>query len=86
MVVGLIFLALAIYGVALIWKPEFFYELTERWKHDGGGEPSKSYLLSTRFGGVMCVLAGIGGMICIFHDLHIYWYRNKHMSFNNDLK
>lgn len=66
MVVGLIFLALAIYGAALIWKPEFFYELTERWKHDGGGEPSKSYLLSTRFGGVMCVLVGIGGMICVF--------------------
>ena len=65
MVVGLIFLALAIYGAALIWKPEFFYELTERWKH-GGGEPSKSYLLSTRFGGVMCVLAGIGGMIIVF--------------------
>ena len=66
MVVGLIFLALAIYGAALIWKPEFFYELTESWKHDGGGEPSRSYLLSTRFGGVMCVLAGIGGMICVF--------------------
>lgn len=66
MVVGLISLALAIYGAALIWKPEFFYELTERWKHDGGGEPSKSYLLSTRFGGVMCVLVGIGGMIFVF--------------------
>ena len=65
MVVGLVFLTLAIYGVALIWKPEFFYELTESWKHDGG-EPSKLYLLSTRFGGVMCVLAGIGGMICVF--------------------
>ena len=66
MFVGLIFLVLAIYGVALIWKPEFFYELTESWKHDGGGEPSKSYLLSTKFGGVMCMLAGIGGMICVF--------------------
>ena len=63
--VGLVFLALAIYGVALVWKPEFFYELTESWKHDGG-EPSDWYLLSTRFGGVMCALVGIGGIIFVF--------------------
>lgn len=64
--VGLVCLLLTVFGIALIWKPEVFYELTESWKHDGGGEPSKSYLLSTRFGGVMCMLVGIGGMIYAF--------------------
>ncbi len=66
MVVGQIIMALAIYGVVLIWKPEYFYELTESWKHDGASEPSKFYLWNTRFGGVMCALVGIGGMICVF--------------------
>ena len=59
-------LLLTIFGAALIWKPQVFYELTESWKHDGGSEPSNLYILSTRFGGVMCALVGIGGMVCVF--------------------
>ena len=64
--VGMVCLLLTAFGIAVTWKPEVFYELTESWKHDGSGEPSKSYLLSTRLGGVMCALVGIGGMICAF--------------------
>ena len=64
--VGMVCLLLTILGAALVWKPEAFYELTESWKHDGGSEPSNLYILSTRFGGVMCALVGIGGMIFTF--------------------
>ena len=63
---GMVCLVLTIFGAALVWKPQVFYELTESWKHDGSVEPSDWYLLSTRFGGVMCALVGIGGMICAF--------------------
>ena len=60
-------LALIAIGVVMLVKPRLFFELTESWKHDGGAaEPSKPWLFSTRFGGVMCVLAGIGGMIFVF--------------------
>lgn len=53
-------------GVTMIWKPQLVYELTESWKHGGASEPTKLYLWNTRFGGVMCALAGIGGMILTF--------------------
>ena len=60
-------LALIALGVAMLVKPRLFFELTESWKHDSGAdEPSKMWLYSTRFGGVMCVLAGIGGVIVPF--------------------
>ena len=60
-------LALIAIGVVMLVKPQFVFELTESWKHDSGAaEPSKLWLFSTRFGGVMCVLAGIGGMIFVF--------------------
>ena len=51
-------------GVTMLVKPQIVYELTESWKHDGGvGEPSGLYVWSTRFGGVMFILAGICGLI-----------------------
>ena len=56
-------LALIAIGVVMLVKPQLVFELTESWKHDSGAaEPSKLWLFSTRFGGVMCVLAGI---LCI---------------------
>ncbi len=60
-------LALIAIGVVMLVKPQLVFELTESWKHDSGAaEPSKLWLFSTQFGGVMCVLAGIGGMIFVF--------------------
>ncbi len=60
-------LALIAMGIAMLWKPRLVFELTESWKHDGGAdEPSRLWLFSTRFGGVMCVLAGICGLIVPF--------------------
>ncbi len=57
---GLILIAI---GITMLVKPRLFFELTESWKHDGSAEPSDLFLCSTRFGGVMCTLAGIGGLI-----------------------
>ncbi len=60
-------LALIAIGVVMLVKPQLVFELTESWKHDSGAaEPSRLWLFSTRFGGVMCVLAGILGIIVPF--------------------
>ena len=60
-------LALIAIGIVMLAKPRLVFELTESWKHDGGAaEPSKMWLFSTRFGGMMCVLAGICGVIVPF--------------------
>ena len=58
-------LALLAMGLVMLFRPQLFYELTESWKHSGG-EPSNQWIFSTRFGGVMCTLAGIAGLILPF--------------------
>lgn len=63
-IIGLVLIGI---GVAMLARPQIVYELTESWKHDGGVYgPSRLYVWSTRFGGVMCILAGIGGLILPF--------------------
>jgi hypothetical protein len=47
----------------MIIKPSFFWLITESWKSSVGTEPSDLYVLSTRFGGIMITLAGIGAVI-----------------------
>lgn len=49
-------------GVLMFLRPDVFYDLTEAWKHNGGS-PSKSCLRGTRFGGAMCFLAGLCGIV-----------------------
>ena len=53
-------------GVLMIANPQLFYELKESWKNDGGAEPSKFWVFSTKIGGTAFLLAGIGGIICAF--------------------
>ncbi len=61
---GLVLLAL---GVTMLVKPRLFFELEKLWIQNGeDSEPSALFLLNTRFGGVMCVLAGIGGILVPF--------------------
>ena len=63
-ILGLVLIGI---GAVMLVKPQFVYKLTEGWKHDGDVyEPSRLYLWSTRFGGVMFVLAGICGLILSF--------------------
>ncbi|MCI8304871.1 MAG: hypothetical protein HFF52_09675 [Lawsonibacter sp.] len=59
-----IFLTLG--GLLMAIFPEFIYELTESWKSDAIGTPSKWYIRSTRFGGVLCILAGLAGIVIQF--------------------
>ena len=44
-------------GALMILRPETWFRLTEGWKSDAS-YPSDSYTFHTRFGGVMCILAG----------------------------
>ncbi len=55
-------LILVIIGIVMLFRPQLFYELTERWKHSGSSEPSGIWIFSTRFGGVMFLLAGLAGL------------------------
>lgn len=57
---------LIIIGGTMIVKPSVIWIITESWKSDDGTEPSKLYTWSTRFGGIMMTLAGIGGIIANF--------------------
>ena len=50
----------------MLCVPDLVYELTESWKSNRSAEPSDFYRFSTRFGGVMFILVGIGGMIVPF--------------------
>lgn len=53
-------------GLVLAFFPEFVYELQESFRSNAIGTPSKWYIISTRFGGVMCTLAGLLGVISFF--------------------
>ncbi len=63
LVLGILFLAL---GALMIFKPQLIYTLIESWKSNSPGEPSKTYLFSTRFGGVMFALVGIVAVVFQF--------------------
>ena len=53
-------------GLLMLFFPDFVYDLSESWKSNRSAEPSDFYRFSTRFGGVMFILVGIGGMIVPF--------------------
>lgn len=54
---------LVILGTVMMIRPKLFFDMTEGWKSSAGGEPSGLYLFSTRFGGIMCFLAGLAGIM-----------------------
>ena len=53
-------------GLLMLLFPDLVYDLSESWKSNRSAEPSDFYRFSTRFGGVMFILVGIGGMIVPF--------------------
>lgn len=59
-------IVLAVIGLLMIAKPSVVWTLTESWKTNDGTEPSSLYIGSTRFGGIMVCLAGIGSGIVHF--------------------
>ncbi len=56
---------IAIAGLFMLLKPQAVYQLTESWKSNTAGEPSDLFLLSTRIGGGLCMLAGAAGAIVL---------------------
>jgi hypothetical protein len=56
---------LAAFGLLMTSKPAIVWSVMESWKSNGATEPSDFFLWSTRFGGVMCTLAGLGGIIAV---------------------
>lgn len=63
LILGIVFLAL---GLLMVLRPQVLFELVESWKSDSLGEPSRMYLLSTRFGGVLVAAVGIASIVVNF--------------------
>ena len=64
LLLGGIFLLVA--GGIMLFRTDWFFVLTEGWKQRASAEPSPLYRASTRFGGALCCLAGMGGVIVFF--------------------
>ena len=65
LIIGILFLLV---GAVLILKPKLLYDLTESWKNNASDDPSRLYLMSTRFGGVIILGIGIASMVVFFWD------------------
>lgn len=65
LIMGILFILV---GALLLLKPKLLFDLTESWKNNASSDPSKLYLLSTRFGGVVILGIGIANMVVFFMD------------------
>lgn len=50
-------------GIIMLINPEIIFRITESWKNDSYTEPSKIYIISTRFGGCMFLIIGLLGLL-----------------------
>ncbi|CCQ97850.1 conserved hypothetical protein [[Clostridium] ultunense Esp] len=62
----ILFIFLTMVGMLLLFKPVWFWEITERWKSRDASEPSDLYFWNTRIGGLICTIIGIAGLIVYF--------------------
>lgn len=56
---------LIVVGILMLVRPTVVWSITESWKSNDATEPSTLFKLSTRFGGVMCTLVGVGVIIAL---------------------
>ncbi len=63
LLLGVVFLIL---GFLMIFEPKVFFNITQGWKNNSDTDPSSIFILSTRFGGIMFVIAGIVAVIIQF--------------------
>lgn len=64
-IIGVLFVIIV--GILMVAKPQLVFEITEAWKSNGSAEPTKAYIFSIRFGGIMFLLVGIGcGILSLF--------------------
>ncbi len=59
-------LLLLVIGFLMLRFPQEIYDLTEGWKSNTPGEPSKWYRISLRVGGIFFLLAGVMGLVSLF--------------------
>ena len=64
----LLSLLLLVIGFLMLRFPEKIYDLTEGWKSNTPGEPSKWYRISLRVGGIAFLLVGVMGLVSLFID------------------
>ena len=57
-ILGVLFVIIV--GILMVAKPHLVFEITQAWKSNGSAEPSKAYIRTTRFGGIMFLLVGVG--------------------------
>ena len=62
----LLSLLFLVIGFLMLRFPEEIYDLTESWKSNTPGEPSKWYRISLRVGGVAFLLVGALGLVSLF--------------------
>jgi hypothetical protein len=60
---GVIFFAL---GFLMIFAPKAYFDITQGWKNNSDTDPSSMFILNTRFGGIVFVIAGIVAVIVQF--------------------
>ena len=59
-------IVMLVIGICMLLRPDVIYQLTESWKSNAADEPSRLYIISTRFGGVMFLLVGLLGTVTFF--------------------
>jgi hypothetical protein len=63
---GFTMVILVFLGLVMLFKPPIIWTITESWKSNDAAEPSDLYLISTRFGGIIVTLAGLGGVLAFW--------------------
>ncbi|GMA49899.1 hypothetical protein GCM10025857_12560 [Alicyclobacillus contaminans] len=58
-------IVIMLFGLILLIRPDWSWMITEKWKSNDATEPSNVYKLSTRFGGVICILLGGVGLLVL---------------------
>ena len=56
-------IVLVLIGLVMLFRPSFWWELTESWKNGTASEPSDFYLKVTRIGGAVFLVVGAAGAI-----------------------
>lgn len=50
-------------GLLMLFKTTLFWRITAKWASRDATEPSDLYLWNTRFGGIMCLIIGVIGIL-----------------------
>ena len=62
-ILSILFLAV---GAMMVFSPQTWFDITQSWKSYSAAEPSDRFLVTTRFLGIVNILAGV---LCIVVNL-----------------